>query len=437
MDARIYRQVLPALFLFSLLISAPSAVGQVTANFVVRAPNRQMGQQVAELAEKYRRELALRWLGHELPDWSEKCPIQVRIAQHAGGETSFVFLPNRQGQSAPTQWQMKIFGPWERILDSVLPHEVTHTIFATHFGRPLPRWADEGACTTVEHDSERKKNHEMLIQFLQTRRGIPFNHMFAMKQYPSDILPLYAQGHSLARYLIMQRGHRHFVDYIGDGMQREQSESPPNAWSQATKEFYGYQDLSDLQVAWINWVSQGSPSQPRTDVASGEPVPDHAAPLGRSMPRSVADNRQQTPPPNNLNGSHEIASAMRDANQSLAASDRADQANFTLPSAMSQRLAASNNYYVRQMLQHDSNIRAQRHDQSDSMQQRHGDTRDLNRHQRNGSATNPKLQPGSIGQAKPISDVLTTRRDEQAVLTGFDSNPEHPKNARSESTVWR
>ena len=37
-----------------------------------------------------------------------------------------------------------------RILDSVLPHEITHTIFATHFGQPLPRWADEGACTTVD-----------------------------------------------------------------------------------------------------------------------------------------------------------------------------------------------------------------------------------------------------------------------------------------------
>ncbi len=33
---------------------------------------------------------------------------------------------------------MEVIGTPERILDSVLPHEVTHTILATYFGRPLP-----------------------------------------------------------------------------------------------------------------------------------------------------------------------------------------------------------------------------------------------------------------------------------------------------------
>ena len=90
-----------------------------------------------------------------------------------------------------------------RILDSVLPHEVTHTIFATHFRRPLPRWADEGACTTVEHHSERQKQQMFLIDFLHTGRGIAFNQMFAMKEYPQDVMPLYSQGYSLARYLVV------------------------------------------------------------------------------------------------------------------------------------------------------------------------------------------------------------------------------------------
>ena len=95
-------------------------------------------------------------------------------------------------------WKMNIQGSRERILDSVLPHEVTHTIFASYFRRPLPRWADEGACTTVEHRSEIAKQERNLIEFLKTGRGIPFSQMFAMKEYPSDVMPLYAQGHSLA-----------------------------------------------------------------------------------------------------------------------------------------------------------------------------------------------------------------------------------------------
>lgn len=219
-----------------------------TQNFLVTAPTPQFAKQVGDTAETMRRELAIEWLEHELPPWSEPCPIQVQVGNMgAGGVTSFMFDRGR-----PFGWQMAIQGTPERVLDSVLPHEITHTIFATHFGRPLPRWADEGACTTVEHDAEKQKQHKMLIQFLTTNRGIAFNQMFAMSEYPADIMPLYSQGFSLARYLIAQGGKPKFVDYVGDGMRR-------NNWTAATREHYGFESLSELQVEWLEWVRQGSP----------------------------------------------------------------------------------------------------------------------------------------------------------------------------------
>jgi hypothetical protein len=177
---------------------------------------------------------------------------------------------------------MKIFGTPERLLDSVLPHEVTHTIFATHFRRPLPRWADEGACTTVEHNVEKKKNHGMLIQFLtsQPSRGIPFNRMFTMKDYPRDILPLYAQGFSVAKFLIMEKGRRHFLDYVQAGMDLEQRGRELNAWNQVTKQYYGYESLSDLQVNWERWVAQGSLEKPIP------PNLDRFASLSNAVPQS-------------------------------------------------------------------------------------------------------------------------------------------------------
>lgn len=229
-------------------------------NFVVTAPSPAFARKVCNEAERFRRELAVLWIGEELPTWSEKCPIAVTLAAHAGGETSFAFMFNGDQRGEPTGWDMKIFGTHERLLDSVLPHEVTHTIFATHFRRPLPRWADEGACTTVEHMAEKKKNHGMLIQFLTTQpsRGIPFNRMFTMKDYPRDILPLYAQGFSVAKYLIMEKGRRHFLDFVSAGMDMEQPGRELEAWNRATKKYYGYENLSDLQVRWERWVAQGS-----------------------------------------------------------------------------------------------------------------------------------------------------------------------------------
>lgn len=230
-----------------------------TQNFVVTAPDQQLASQAAQLAEKYRRDLAIEWLGQELPPWKEKCPVQVEIGPHAGGETSFAFMDGRKSQ--PVGWQMRVFGPPARILDSVLPHEVTHTIFATHFGQPLPRWADEGACTTVEHESERAKNHQLLMQFLTSKpsRGIPFNRMFTMKQYPGDILPLYAQGYSVAKFLIALKGRRAFIDYIEDGLEREAFRPGyPQIWDEVTRAHYGFENLSDLQVKWLTWVKAGS-----------------------------------------------------------------------------------------------------------------------------------------------------------------------------------
>jgi hypothetical protein len=176
------------------------------------------------------------------------------------------------------------------LLDSVLPHEVTHMIFATHFGRPLPRWADEGACTTVEHISEKSKQQHLLITFLTSGRGIAFNQMFAMKEYPRDILPLYAQGYSLARYLIDVGGRRKFVDYVAEGMNT-------NNWTAATQKHYGIKSLSELQITWLEWVRRGSPlvAPATTLVAAAEP-PANTTVAAEGSIRPVAYTATQTSP---------------------------------------------------------------------------------------------------------------------------------------------
>ena len=245
---------------FRARMAKPKSAPVVSQNFVVHAPDANLARKISSEAERFRKELSIEWLGHELPNWNQKCPITVELKMHAGGETSFAFVMDQTGKGTPIDWKMKLFGPANRVLDAVLPHEITHTIFATHFGQPLPRWADEGACTTVEHESERKKNHQMLMDFLSSSpsRGLPFNRMFTMRNYPHDILPLYAQGYSLAKFLILQKGKRHFVDYVGRGLQHETHSQALTAWNRATAESYDYKDLSDLQIAWLDWVRKGS-----------------------------------------------------------------------------------------------------------------------------------------------------------------------------------
>ena len=53
-----------------------------------------------------------------------------------------------------------------------------------------------------------------------------------------------------------------FVKYIGQGLQT-------NDWTTATKQFYHFESISDLQLTWLDWVRDGIPApKPRVPVRS-------------------------------------------------------------------------------------------------------------------------------------------------------------------------
>lgn len=245
--------------LFALISMSTSSVAQMmvsprasvtSPNFRVIARNASLANHVAAEAERTRKELAIHWLGQEIPNWPQPCPLIVNDGNMlANGETKYTLIP----EGGVANFQMTVSGSVERILDSVLPHEITHTILASHFsasGKPIPRWADEGACTTVEHVSERSKHDHMLVRYLSEGRGIPFAVLFSLREYPPDIMPLYAQGYSLSCFLIAQGGPRQFVKFLERGMETED-------WVAAVEEFYEYPLIGKLQTAWNDWVGDG------------------------------------------------------------------------------------------------------------------------------------------------------------------------------------
>jgi hypothetical protein len=169
-------------------------------------------------------------------------------------------------------------------------------IFASYFRRPLPRWADEGGATSMEHISEKQKHRQMLVRFLQTGHGIAFGQLFAMTEYPQDVMPLYAEGYSLAEYLINHGGRRQFVAFLAEGMREGQ-------WPAAVQHYYGARDLPSLQNEWVAWVAQGFPTPPpesRVMVASAQtPAPPQPA-TAAVLPVSANSGEQRTRPEPNL-----------------------------------------------------------------------------------------------------------------------------------------
>lgn len=233
-----------------LIATTIPAANYRTDNFVVTAPTEEFAQQVGVAAEHYRRELSLVWLGREMPRWDRPCPIFVKVGDYgAGGATSFNF-----DRGEVYGWKMNVQGTAERILDSVLPHEVNHTIFACYFRRPLPRWADEGAASLIEHDSERMRLRKIHEQVMQTTRKIPLQQLLPMREYPSEtqqVLTLYAEGYSLADFLIQQRDKQVYLQFLGMALK--------SGWAPALKRYYGYESIEVLEQDLDQWIIAGSP----------------------------------------------------------------------------------------------------------------------------------------------------------------------------------
>lgn len=252
---------MPAAFnaiLISLAMGSADA-DFASPNFVVHAPTTEIARQVAEAAEDSRKQLAMQWYGHEINNWGEPCDVTVVVGKNlgAGGATRFKF-----DRGEVYGWTMNVQGSLERILDSVIPHEVNHTILACYFRRKVPRWADEGAATVVEHISEKSRSFDLAEKLVNQGRRIPLRVLLNMTQYPRDsdqVLAMYAQGYSLTEFLIQRGGRQHFLKFLNDAHHQ--------GWDRAIATFYGSKGIEKLEQKWSSWVLAGSP---RLDLPQGQ-----------------------------------------------------------------------------------------------------------------------------------------------------------------------
>ncbi len=247
-------------------------------NFAVTTANQQFAEKIAQWGEYYRKEKALLWFGKEMAQWRTPCPIKVTVSnQGAGGATSFEF----DGSGVSSQ-DMHIEGTEERLVKSVLPHEITHTVFAYFFRRPLPRWADEGAAVLSEDESERRRHDQLCRDCLNQGRSLSVSRLFALDEYPRDVMVLYAEGYCITNFLVDLGGRQRFVAFLGTALEQ--------GWDRAAGA-YNYRSTGELEQAWLNHMkstkghplfggSASAPSSPSSSLPSSVSAPSSVSPDG-------------------------------------------------------------------------------------------------------------------------------------------------------------
>ena len=277
-----YRRPLLALAAF-IVVAAPVQAAKVrTQNFIVDAPDPQMAQQFGQMAEQYRKQKAIEWLGREMEPWPQPCPLHVKpVMSGPGGATKFDY----RGGSY-TVLSMEIEGSVERMLNSVLPHEVTHTVFAHHFRFPVPRWADEGGAVLSEDDTERSRHDYLCRQKLNLNQKMPLRRLFDLKEYneTNDVMIIYAEGFSISSYLVGKSDRATFLNFVSTGMR--------GGWDRALQTYYGYNSVEQLEEAWLLNLRETARRPGGATTMASNPQQPHGA--NTSMSRDVV--RLTVPP---------------------------------------------------------------------------------------------------------------------------------------------
>jgi hypothetical protein len=109
-----------------------------------------------------------------------------------------------------------------------------------------------------------------------------------MTEYPKDVIVLYLQGHSLARFLAGRSapgvpgvenlpfvgqmfknpgadGHRRLIAFVRLGMEKNTAES----WGEAAKTVYGFDSVDALEEEWLGSLK----TPPKKDGANVVPPP--------------------------------------------------------------------------------------------------------------------------------------------------------------------
>jgi Peptidase MA superfamily len=226
-----------------------------TPNFLIFHADSGLAESAAQAAESVRAAQAKRWGSSALQGaWSTRCEIYLypdgkAFAKATGQpESSPGFSTIESDRKQITTRRVHLRADQPRLVDAVLPHEVTHVVVADLFtAQQIPRWADEGIAVLAEPETEQN------LRAADLRESLSSGQVFELRQLMSTDTPeakdwslYYAQSVSLTRFLVDQGTPAQLIQFV-----RESGRKGADA---ALREVYRIGGFAELQKQWQDYA---------------------------------------------------------------------------------------------------------------------------------------------------------------------------------------
>lgn len=212
-----------------------------SANFTVWADSQVEAERIVALSERLRKEIAVHWLGEELPDGLGHATINVDFS--AEDEASTWLAGSDEGRAH----LMTVRTTPDR-LKATLGHEIAHIVLASRFPG-LPVFAQEGIASTYD-DVDRIGTRNKIAEWWVKNGRFP--SLFACLKQESighSNQQAYTTAASMTGFLLARS-----KDDLGGFLEFAEEGRRTGNWGRLLQERYGFETPEEFQQSWESWV---------------------------------------------------------------------------------------------------------------------------------------------------------------------------------------
>lgn len=171
-------------------------------NFSVLAPPGKFhAEKLLVKAEYYRRIIAVKWIGKQLPEGANEARLHWKESATRDEGTLSPATP----KPYPSIAFIWLVTSEERAFSTTLAHEISHVVILERFNNDAPPWVLEGIASTYD-DKERKEIREKSFRKLLESGEIPLTEIAKKKSIRPNDIESYCLAEKMVEFLVHKTG---------------------------------------------------------------------------------------------------------------------------------------------------------------------------------------------------------------------------------------